>query len=269
MADNFKVNQKLENENIRSLLEKRQNADSNNKEDIKKIMNDLIYEIVFNTGFLSPVNLSKPPVYDASGELILAPDTEFIFTMLDNGKGERFFPLFTESEELAKWEQSEAPYTIQMDFDRYASMLERNISHAGIVINPFSDNLLVNRQIVAKWYEKKQIMQKGHAQHIITPDSEYAFFTLDPYPTQMADKLRETAKNMSGVKKLWLRGVTLNGSDDFLLIVDFSGDRLSLFSELGNAAKPFLEEKSIHIISLDEGFGKRATENETPIYSAD
>lgn len=269
MAENFYVNQKLENESIRLLLEKRRSADANNKEDTKNVMNELIYEIVFNSRFLSPVNLSKPPVYDAAGALILAPDTEFTFVLLDNGKGERFFPIFTETEELAKWEKLEASSTIQMEFDRYAIMLERNNNCEGIVINPFSDNLLVNKQIVEKWYEKKQIMQKGHAQHVITPDSKYEFFTLNPYPMQLSNKLCETAKNISGINKMWLRGLKLNGSDGFLLVVDFSGDRLSIFSELGNAAKPYLEERSIHIISLDEGFGKQSVENIMPIYAND
>lgn len=269
MADNFYVNQRLENEGIRSLLEKRRDADANDQEETRNVMNELINEIVFNSRFLSPVNLSKPPVYDAAGALMLAPDTEFTFVLLDNGKGERFFPIFTESAEFEKWENPGASATIQMEFDRYAVMLERNSNCEGIVINPFSDNLLVNKQIVEKWYEKKQIMQNGHAQHVITPDSKYEFFTPNPYPMQLSNKLCETAKSISAINRMWLRGVKLNGSDGLLLVVDFTGDRLSIFSELGNAAKPYLEERSIHIVPLDDGFGKQAVENLIPIYAND
>lgn len=269
MAENIYVDQKLENPSIRTLLEKRKSVDLNNKEETTSIMNELISEIVFNSKFLSPVNISKPPVYDAEGKLMLTPDTSITFVLLDNGKGERFFPIFTETAELEKWENLQTPTTVQLEFDRYAAMLDRNDNCEGIVINPFSDNLLVNKQIVTRWFEKKQIMQNGHAQHVITPDSDYEFLTLSPYPMQLSNKLCETAKTVAGINRMWLRGIRLNGEEGFLLVVDFTGDRLAVFSELGNAAKPYLEAKSIHVVSVEDNFGKLAVDKVLPIYSRD
>ncbi len=136
------------------------------------------------------------------------------------------------------------------------------------MINPFSDNMTVSREITLKWLEKKQMMVNGHAQHVISPDSKYEFHSLSPYPMLLSNKLCETAKSLP-VNKMWLRGINLEGNDGYLLVVDFTGDRMATFTELGNSAKQFLSNKSLHMIDCKEKFGKIAIENNIPIFSKD
>lgn len=266
MANNLFINRKLENPAMRELLSKRKSVDPSDKNAVNEIMGDLIGEIVMKARFLSVVKFSKKPSYDVDGSLILDESTNITFSMLNNSNGEQFFPVFSESAELAKWENVDAENTIQVPFDNIAMMLASNKNFSGFVLNPFSDNMTVSREIAAKWLEKKQMMVNGHAQHVISSDSKYEFHTLNPYPMLLSNKLCEAAKALP-VNALWLRGITLDGSDGYLLAVDFTGDKMSVFTELGNSAKPFLSGNSLHMIDSKEQFGKIAIEKVMPIYS--
>lgn len=268
VSKNLYIDQKLENPGLRELLSKRRSLDPSNKDDVNSVMGNLISEIVMNARFLIVVNFDKEPFHGNDGTLTLPNNTNLNFTMLNNKNNEHFFPVFSESEELAKWENVKIEHTLQVDFDLIASLFTHNKNCSGFVINPFSDNMTISREITMKWLERKQMMVKGHAQHVISPDSQYEFHSLSPYPMLLSNKICEVAKTLS-VDKMWLRGLNLEGSDGYLLVVEFSGDRMAIFTELGNAAKPFLSDKSLHMIDRKEPFGKIATENNIPIYSKD
>lgn len=266
MAKNLYIDQKLESPTMRDLLAKRKSTDPSDKQAINEVMGNLIYEIVMQARFLASVTFSRELAYDIDGTRILAPESDITFTMLNNTNGEHYFPVFSENAEMDKWENAKIEHTIHVNFDNLAVMIENNKNCGGFVINPFSDNMTVSRDIVSKWFEKKQMLQNGHAQHVITPDSQYEFHTLNPYPMLLSNKLCEEAKALT-VNAMWLRGVTLNGDNGYLLVVDFDGERASVFEQLGNSAKQFLAGKSLHIVDAKENFGKLAVENVIPIYS--
>ncbi|MBD5128867.1 MAG: enhanced serine sensitivity protein SseB [Ruminococcaceae bacterium] len=266
--NNLNINRKLENPAMRELLAKRKGLDPAKNDDVKEVMGRLINEIVMNARFLTVVSFDKKPLLADDGTVDLQDDTNINFTMLNNTNNEHFFPVFSENAELEKWENAKVENTVQVTFDNIAAMVVSNKNCGGFVINPFSDNMTISREITVKWLEKKQMMVKGHAQHVISPDSKYEFHSLNPYPMLLSNKLCETAKSLP-INKMWLRGITLEGSDGYLLAVDFTGDRMETFTQLGNSARQFLGDKSLHMIDCKEQFGKIATENNIPIYSKD
>lgn len=269
MANSLFINQKLENPTIRELFVKRRSVDPSNTNEVNEVMGALIGEIVMKANFLSVVDFSNKPDISDNGELVLQNGrTDLKFTMLNNSNNEHYFPLFTENSELEKWKTVDVNYTIQVDFDMIAQVVMTNKECAGLVINPFSDNMTVSKDIISKWLERKQMMTQGHAQRVISSDSKYEFHTLNPYPMLLSNKLCETAKTLP-VNALWLRGIVLDGSDGYLLAVDFTGDRMETFGALGNAVKQFLTGKSLHIIDSKEQFGQIAIDKTLPIYKKD
>lgn len=75
--------------------------------------------------------------------------------------GKQYFMAFTDMEELKKWKDDAEQQTVVMTFDEYASLLfqkdsQGNLSQAaGFVINPFGANLIVPREMVAKYLSTK------------------------------------------------------------------------------------------------------------------
>lgn len=257
MENNLHINEKLEKQKIAEFFAKRGTLDPDDKEKQNELVNGLIGELVMNTRFIAPVTLS-------GGE----ESREITFQMVKSPQGEQFFPVFTSSEDLEKWEGMKDSQTVQLTFDNYASMLSSNGNIGGIAINPFSDNFRVDKRLVAKWFEHKQMLVQGHANHTITNDTDYEVYALSPYPFQLSDKLCEQAKELPEVERIWLRGIKLDGNDGYLAIVDLNGDKKEVLTALGNSVRSYLNGLPIHFVVYAPGFAEQAVDKVLPIYSS-
>ncbi len=269
--NNLKLNEEIHNPKLREVFDRRAaiSADGKNVPDKKvysDIMGEIADELIMRAKLLVPVSLSREPEVRENGEIFVSGNTDVTFMMLSS-HDQHFLPVFTDVDELKKWKIEKVPYTVTVGFDNVASMLESIGKCSGVAVNPFSDDMVVSRQLFLHWYEKKQIMTQGHANHVINGDTPVEVFVPSPYPMELSNKLCETARQNHNVSKIWLRGIKLNGEDGYLLVVDFKGDRKKLFSAFGDCAKPFLGARALHIVALDDGFGKTAVENAMPIYS--
>ena len=222
---------KVENTRLKELFARRKQCTDN--EQLAPIMNDIAEEIVMNARFLSLVRTEK-----AGGDT-----ARISFALLNDGKGRRFYPLFTDTEELMKWQlaQAENPSTMALAFDNYAQMIVDKNAADGIVLNPFGDNLLIEKETVSRWWEKKQIVKKG-----------------------------EAAKRHGEIRRLWLRQMEQDGKTGFLAVMDGDNIKSSVINELGTAAKPYLKkyELELNIVFFGSELGKKAVENVLPVYTA-
>lgn len=256
MEVNIHLNENLEKQKIAELFEQRKAVDQNDAEAVNKVLNELIGELVMNTKLIAPVT-----VEDGEGD-----NKNVTFKLIQSPQKERYFPVFTSSEDLAVWEDVKDMQTLLFRFDNYAQMLEQNNGVSGIVVDPFTHNFPVNKKLVSQWYTQKQMLVNGHAQHAITEDSKYELYAPSPYPFQLSDKLCEAAKNLPEINRLWLRGITLDGSEGYLVVVDFDGDMNTTFPALGGAAKEYFT-LPVHFVPYVAGFGEKAVKDVLPIYA--
>ena len=261
------VNEKSTNPKLRTLLDKYKDAYVNDKNAAGEILGQIAEELTLHAKVLAPVTLSEEPVRE-KGKLAVKDNAD-VTLMILNGSGNDFLPIFTDNEEFEKWSVEGRPsYNVLFSFDGCASVLEGNAKVWGIVVNPFSDNLQIPRTMALNWFEQKQIHTQGHARHVITEETPAEVYAPDPYPMQLSNKLCDAAKALSGVNKLWLRQVKLNGTEGYLLIADLSEDgNKSIFPTLGETAKPYLNGFPLHIVTADNDFGRKSIENVLPIYS--
>lgn len=267
MANNgLLINEKISSPQLKMLL-----GDFKQKhgtEQGMQALNEVANELVFKAMIMAPVQLSEEPERK-DGALSAKPGTQISFVLLtDSDKS--YLPVFTDNSEFDKWNFSgrKPEYTIGFDFNGMASIFEGNSACTGVIINPFTDNLMIQREMLLKWSEEAQIKQHGHARHTISADTPAEVYALSPYPMVLSNKLCETAKGLPGVKAMWLRGIKLNGDDGLLLVCDLTEDgNNGIFKALGECATPMLEGKALHIITHDNDFGKKSTENVLPFYS--
>ena len=264
IMDNFteanNAQAKVENTRLKELFARRKQCTDN--EQLAPIMNDIAEEIVMNARFLSLVRTEK-----AGGDT-----ARISFALLNDGKGRRFYPLFTDTEELMKWQlaQAENPSTMALAFDNYAQMIVDKNAADGIVLNPFGDNLLIEKETVSRWWEKKQIVKKGFTQRIIPNGTEAVFTTPSPFPMDLSEALCEAAKRHGEIRRLWLRQMEQEGKTGFLAVIDGDNIKSSVINELGTAAKPYLKkyELELNIVFFGSELGKKAAENVLPVYTA-
>lgn len=256
MDNNLHIDERLEKQKVAEFFAQRETIAAEGVEKQSELLTELITEIVMNTRFIVPVTLS--------GE---GDAQQINFHMVKTPQGEQFFPAFTSSEDLEKWEEAKQSQTVQLEFDNFAIMMSNDSNLGGIAINPFSDNFRVDRRIVAQWYERKQMLLKGYANNTITKDSKYEVYELDPYPSELSDKLCETAKSLPEVERMWLRGMDLEGKSAYLVVADIAGEKGELFPVLGESVKSFLEGRVLHIVEYAPGFPEDAVADAQPIYT--
>lgn len=150
------VNKPLENPVLKELFQKLKNAKED--DEFAKVLNNLAEEIAMNAYFLSVVNLSEEPEEQSDGSFMLKENTEISFPMLTNQEDQAFYPIFIDWEELNKWEdlKKENLKTAIFNFDDYLSMVFGNENNHGIVINPFSDNFLLDKETLKIWKAIKE-----------------------------------------------------------------------------------------------------------------
>lgn len=256
MENNLHINEKLEKQKVNELFERRKDISAENKKEFNELLNSVIGELVTNTRFIAPAVLRD----GADGS------REITFQMIKTQEDVSYFPVFTSSEDLEVWEDMKNSDTVLLDFDNYAGLVSSNKSVGGIAINPFTDNIRADRNLIAQWAERKQMLTNGYASHSITKDSDYELYELSPYPSRLSDKLCETAKEMPEVTRIWLRGIRLEGRDGYLAVVEFDGEREEVVKPLGEASKAYLDGKPIHFVPFAPGFGEEAAEGFQPVY---
>lgn len=229
-------------------------------------MNMLFEEIVMNAHFLSVIFLSEAPTPNGDGTVTFQKNTTMQMPMLSSAGGKHFYPVFTDHDELAKWEKMEKPNTLILAFDDYAAFLEKNEQAEGIVINPFSDNFVLNRKLMAHLKTQKDLRTKGVSQKKITKDTKVMLGEPKNYPAEMVEALRTHMRGVPAIERAWLRLMMKDNEQSFLVVVDFAGNREEIFGGIAAAARPHLKNIYMDMVPYQDGFGKRAVENAEPFY---
>lgn len=264
------VNKPLENPRLKALFAARRGAQS--REEMAGIMEELAAEIVENSHFLSVVQFSQEPEPTEKGQAVFRKDSQMSFPMLAARDGKAFYPAFIDWEELSRWEGLEAflkgepPRTLILSFDDYAAMILSSGGADGLAINPFSDNLIIERETLARWKEKKELNKTGHTEHRVEKGASVRLGEPKEAPQALLDALASHAKKERGVQKLWLRLMEQSDVFNWLLVVQFRGERQKIFDALGAAALPHLMGKYLDIVSVEETFGQTAVGGVKPFY---
>ncbi len=271
MADNIRIDRELRNPKLKELLAVRMEIGKSGNKDEKKLQDTLeqiVAEIVERASFLVPAEINTEPIKEKDGGLSIPASTDLSFTIFSLSETQKFIPIFSDNENLAHWQnKADSIHTVTMNFPSLALLLGQSSGDEGLVLNPYSDNMMIKRDMALKWYEQFQIARNGSASSVISLDKAKDVYTLNPYPFQLSNVLCEAARKTPAINAMWLRGISLNGENSYLLVVDFTGDRWKAVSPLGEAARKFLDNKPLHIVPLDEGFGGKAVQGTSPIYT--
>lgn len=113
------------------------------------------WDEVMRSEFLTPIYLDPEPRKGENGSMRILPDTNMRFPTLVATDGQEYLAAYTDQDEFDKWKTESQVYKVSMTFDDYINMLlykKENVENdtAGFVINPFSSNIIVTKDMVAK-----------------------------------------------------------------------------------------------------------------------
>lgn len=256
------VNEPVTNPRIQGLM--RQAAGNPTKE----MMNLVYEELAMNARLLSAMMLTHEPVRKEDGTQVLEEDTKMQLPLLTAPDGSKYYPAFTDWQELNKWHEILEPKTLLLTLEDYLALVLRNEDTKGIVINPFGENMMVDRPLLEHLKQKKEMLMQGKTILPIDKNEKISLAEAAEFPTEMVKKITAELKEEACVEKAWLRLMKRKEEVSYLFVADIAlpGNREAVFDRVANAARPFLKGMHINMITCQEEFGKNAVEGVEPFY---
>lgn len=107
---------------------------------------------MIHSRFLTPAVLDPEPEQSEKGELILSPGTKILFRAVSNAEKKAFLIAFTDAKEAEKnrmEKEGEITHTVVTTYLDFCNIiLNEHSPYSGFVINPFSENVIVTREIM-------------------------------------------------------------------------------------------------------------------------
>lgn len=260
------VNKPVENPELIALFDRR-SALSTSDPAFAQIMNEIFGYIANEAAFLTVIHMDKEnikPTGDGVG--VLKKSTSVTFEMLMAPDNSVFIALFTDWENLRKWDRfaTGEVSTMIMTFDQIFGLMRDNV--AGIAINPFSDNLIITRPQIFHMKEVKDLNENGHTTRVIQEETKVMIGEPKVYPQQMVDAICAYAKTNRNIKAIYLKHMIQGEEQSFLLAVDFKGNRDEVFGNIARAGQPYLPQGMyIDMIAADSDLFKAASDGK-PFY---
>lgn len=121
-------------------------AKNNNSEENQK----RVIEEMLRAKFLAPVAAGSLPEDAKIGDTVdLKQNQNIAFRMIQDDKGNHYFPAFTDWQEVKKWEGFKDRKTLIVTFKDYMFFILKSKNPVdGLVVNPFGANVLFNREMI-------------------------------------------------------------------------------------------------------------------------
>ena len=260
----------VENPKLTVLLADYAQADDKRK---PELLEKIAEEITMNAQLLLVIEPFKGNRFKAcrQDKVLMQKGGGTIIPMAVTPSGTAYLPVYTDWTELRKgkqYAQNKDVKTFVASFDEIVKIIggEKEIIADGIVVNLYSDNLMISPRNVLSMKEHKEYLNTGHVSHDVQKKTKVTLGTPADFPAEMAEAAAKYARNNPNINAFWLKLMTSEEEQSFLMVVDFTGDREAVLNGLGNAALPYVPKGFyLDMIPYTDSFGQQAATGE-PYY---
>ncbi len=175
------------------------------------------------------------------------------FVMLQR-EGKKYFPLFTDQGELARWKNIPEHKTILIPYDQYSEMIAQQGGEAeGLVINPFGAALPMPKQQVLAMRNGAQL------------------YDLKNIPMDLINKLCEHFETEPKVHAAWIMGMRLANKDSYMILMDHDTittqeEQKALYDPVANIVGPFTNGNPCGIVPSNVPQSQPVIKGKVPFY---
>lgn len=252
--------EQITNPELCSAIEKMQ-ADGC-KENIDAMINEVIKAKFILPAKVTPVTKARTK----DGKTVMEQSTQVQFRLLENANKDKFFGVFTDVEELYKWNDTQSSNKVVTDFDSLAQMvMDPKAGVVGFVINPFGKSVTFPKPMVISIKQQKDYMNMS--KNTIQPGTPIQLGEPKEYPIDLMAALINHFSTEELVNAAYLRMMEQNGQKSYLIVVDFIGDMESTFEAISEVANPHLDDDiQLSMMPYSMEFGKNAVKGIEPFY---
>ena len=143
--------EEIKNPDLVAAIEKMQ--DDNTTENINKMIDE-----VMKAKFILPAKVTpKTEAKTTNGQTVMQQSTQVQFRLLENGNKEKIFGVFTDTDELFKWKDTQNAQKVVTDFDSIAQMvMDPQADVKGFVINPYGENVSISKGLLLSLLKQQE-----------------------------------------------------------------------------------------------------------------
>lgn len=246
------INKPIENFVLLELLDRLKKQFNTNTE-------HAFFKELLSTELLSPITQDSLQEC-GNGTNVLKEGTSIKFINFNDDQGNIYLPVFTDWDELKKWNKSEDVKTVIRSFNDYETMIFGDTSLlSGFVLNPFGNNIIFDKTLIKQARESVDNIKEKESVMIGIPEK---------YPHNLIEELKSFLPKINSVKSAYLL-LMIRGEKDksYLIVVDTDGNLNDIFGNIAQVAKKYLgKDELLDFIPLSQPFGKSAIEGQTAFY---
>lgn len=233
----------------------------NSRENIDAMINEVIKAKFILPARITPTTQAKTE----NGQTVMQAATQVQFRLLENSNKEKFFGLFTDVEELYKWNDTQSAQKVVTDFDSISQMvMDPKSGVLGFVINPFGKSVTFPKPMIISIKQQKDYFTLN--KNSLKP-GEVQLGDPKEYPIELMAALINHFSTEPNVNMAFLRMMEQNGQKSYLIVVDFIGDMRKTFEAIGEIAKPHLEDDiELSMMPFSMEFARTAVNGVEPFY---
>ena len=219
-------------------------------------------DALFRSQVIAPVQLINAE-QDLNMEDGEKHQTQIKFVMVQNND-KKFFPAFTDMEELNRWQNPPEYRTMIIPFLQYAAMFQQNGDAEGIIENPFREGESVampkaNVIDLAKRFVHYQRQQQ---------QNRVQLFDLKDKPIDLMKELSAHFEEVPEVHAAYMTGMRVGNKESVMLVLDCDQveDTKSLFQPAAQIVNRHTNGNPPGIITTQHDMSKSILERTTPFY---
>lgn len=185
-----------------------------------------------------------------------------------NDNKEAFLPVFTNIDEMIYAKQKCDFEEVLLDFDEIVGViLDKTSDFKGFIINADSDEIVIEDELINYIIDKIQ-EKKDETKVEIAIGEEVEIDEIDKqyYPKDMVESLINHFKENKNITKSYLRLLTRNNEQSYLLITEFNGSKDETFSKISEVVRPYLKDVFLDQLDFNTKFGMEVTKDIKPFY---
>lgn len=261
-VENSKVPaEKIKNPALKAAIEKMQEDGSKHNIDV------MITECV-KAKFILPANVRQiPNAHTQNGQTVMGNSTQVQFRLLENNQTkQKFFGVFTDTDEMNKWNGVAGSHKVVTDFDSLAGMvMDPKSNTEGFVINAFGKSVTFPKPMVISIKQQYDYMRRK--KNIIENGTQVKVGEPDEYPIDLMAALINHLSTEAPVNAAYLRMIEKDGKKGYFIVVDFLGDMNEIFEGIADVAKPFIDdEEALTLMPFTMEFARNAVKGIEPFY---
>ena len=214
------------------------------KEQKTKESQSIMLGEMMESKFLNPTTLNIVP--DKDGKINIPKGTQISFYTIMSTDKKKFAMAFTDENEMNKWYEANIkggtkPELLSrnsaiMGFMEYAEIILNEKSDLeGLVINPYNENIIFNREQISSLREQRINKDKyGITQNVINKNEQIGLRKLvsEEYPTEMLDKIILHMKSKEEINAAWI----------LKMLKQEINNRKKLFANYGGEYKSYIKK---------------------------